>query len=230
MMLHCDPLLVVIEGIDRCGKNLQANLLMEQFQKHDISVLQHSTPDYTTPCGETIGRYLAGEISLRRRSSGSKAAESPMALQCLQIANRYEVAAKVAKDLRRGVHAVVVRWWQSALIYGWEDGIPADFTRQACSFLPKPDLNILLSVDPDKVSSRLNSTYIYEQDSSVQKRISDRYHELWSQTGKEDPDGSRWVVVPGEGDFNGVSERIWRQVQSLKPGTYSDWIPPEPVS
>lgn len=207
------PIFVVIEGIDRCGKNLQADYLERKFAEVGIPARKYSTPDYNGASGEAISSYLQGRTFLSSRQSREPSRDGPMALQSMLICNRYAVAAAIRSGLSLGHSAVCVRWWQSALLYGQRDGINTLFVMEACSHLPEPDLHLLLDVDSDRVSERLDRSSHYE-DPTTQRTLAIAYRALWHAHYGKDPS---WVIVEGDGSPADVAARIWGTIHTLRP-------------
>lgn len=55
--------IIVLEGLDACGKSTQTELLLENLKSKDIRVAWKRFPGYeTTPAGRRIAAYLAGEF------------------------------------------------------------------------------------------------------------------------------------------------------------------------
>lgn len=55
--------IIVLEGLDACGKSTQTELLLENLKKEDISVAWKRFPGYEiTPAGRKIAAYLRGEM------------------------------------------------------------------------------------------------------------------------------------------------------------------------
>jgi len=55
--------IIVLEGLDACGKSTQKKLLIENLEKKGISVGQKTFPGYElTPAGIRIAAYLRGEF------------------------------------------------------------------------------------------------------------------------------------------------------------------------
>ena len=54
--------LIVIEGTDCSGKSTQINLLLEQLKKENISAASLDFPNYSTPTGKIVRRYLDNEF------------------------------------------------------------------------------------------------------------------------------------------------------------------------
>lgn len=184
---------VVLEGIDRCGKTLQAELLKDRLiaQGHDVQLF--STPDYEGFGGQEIASHLLGRRDL-----------SVLGFEGLQLANRYVVASRVREVVTKGRMAICVRWIPSALLYGAIAGLDTEMIQRASSHLLEADLNILLDVNPMDIASRFDQRNIYERDLLVQIRLRQGYLDIWENHG----DSDKWVVVDGYRDPMEVARKI----------------------
>lgn len=190
--------IIVIEGIDRVGKTLQAERLVRGLLESGIQAELFSTPDYGEFGGQLISNFLHQRAIVVTSLEGVDkfpTLSSETALECLQICNRYAVAERIREATSRGVIAVCVRWWQSSLLYGQSDGLDEAWIRRACSFLPVADLNILLSVDPTQVRERASDTDRYESDLGRQLLLAGAYEKLWRS--EAEANGSAWKFVDG---------------------------------
>lgn len=64
---HCDSSrgsLIVLEGLDRCGKTSQSNRLVTYLEAKGFSVESWRFPDRSTGVGEMISSYLASKAHL----------------------------------------------------------------------------------------------------------------------------------------------------------------------
>lgn len=208
------PLFIVLEGIDRCGKNLQAEMLVKRFLESGEDAQSFTTPDYETATGKLASQMLLGKVGLAGEAG---ATGESLALECVLEANRYEVAAKIRRCLAAGRHAVCVRWWLSSLVYSEQDGLDTARLLDACSSLPAPDAYILLRVDPESVSSRRDTSNRYEGDGVKQARIAAAYSNLWDHNrSSSGPNDWRWLSVPGDFTPDKVHERVWNAVRLVR--------------
>ena len=53
--------LIIIEGLDGCGKSTQTKLLEEYFTSKGINYKKIKLPDYDSPSSTLVNMYLAGE-------------------------------------------------------------------------------------------------------------------------------------------------------------------------
>ena len=54
--------LIIIEGLDGCGKSTQTQLLEEYFEKNSITFKKIKLPDYDSKSRTLVKMYLAGEF------------------------------------------------------------------------------------------------------------------------------------------------------------------------
>jgi thymidylate kinase len=212
------PLFIVVEGIDRVGKDVQSGLLAHWLRTWG-KARKLSTPNYKSCSGKLVDLYLKDKVRLAEAAedpAGSRSADrsihDALVLECLMIADRYAVAHQVRAELAGGSHVVCVRWWPSALVYGHREGIDASWIRDACSSLPVPDLNILLDAEPPV--GRLDPENRYEF-KEVQEDLRRRYLALWGL--EKSLDDRYWVVVDAGAKVNEVANHICRIVVALYP-------------
>ena len=58
--------LIVIEGLDGCGKSTQLELLPKKLAEKGIDVKSVSFPDYDNPSSTLVKMYLAGDFGKNR--------------------------------------------------------------------------------------------------------------------------------------------------------------------
>ena len=84
-------MIIVFEGGDQAGKKTQSALLTKKLKSLKIKTKLFSFPDYTTPIGKEINKYLHGKRNF-----------SPQTIHCLLAANRWE-KLKRSKWLKRKI-------------------------------------------------------------------------------------------------------------------------------
>jgi len=179
---------IVIEGGDSAGKHTQAKLLLKHITKSfpacEMELL--SFPQYDTPFGELVAKYLRGEFGTLDHV--------PPEIACMLYAlDRYQVKDKLKSDLEAGKWLIADRYTQSNFghqgakldgdarneLIAWVEGLE--------SRLPQPDLVLYLYV-PAKVTQKLmeareHKSYlasdkhqdIHEQDVTYQERVIETY-------------------------------------------------------
>lgn len=105
--------LVVVEGVDRCGKTSQTLKLVESLNKKNIPAERMAFPDRTTWTGNVISKYL----------SDKDCKLSDEAIHLLFTANRWEKVEKIKERLNNGVTLVVDRYSYSGIAFSTAKGI-----------------------------------------------------------------------------------------------------------
>lgn len=196
-------------------------------------------PDSSTPTGKALYAHLEGhlrmqwEMPIKREDLNvlaparveavleahdryRKAVPEPdaLAFQALQLANRMEHAADIFEAASRG-HVVFDRYWPSGYAYGRADGLDGEWLVKLHSWLPQPDLFILLDVDlEDSMARRPDRRDRYEKDGAKLRVVVNHYRELWASRGREHP--GRWRVLDGKRPPGDVTAEIERAVADFR--------------
>jgi len=142
---------LLFEGVDRCGKTTQANMLTEFLKtKLNGKVEFIRFPDRTTPIGQMINSYLTNSTDM-----------DDHAIHLLFSANRWEARSSILSKLEAGITLVCDRYVYSGVAFsGAKDGLLLT-TKKGLQFcmspdkgLPAPDLVLFLDVDPDTAAQR----------------------------------------------------------------------------
>ena len=160
--------LMVIDGLDGCGKSTQLGLLKDYLEQHGISYRQISFPDYAQPSSALVKMYLGGDLG------GSPNAVNAYAASSFYAVDRYaSYKCFWEADYAADVSIVAARYTTSNAIHQmtklapeeW-DGFLAwleDYEYNKLG-LPRPDRVVFLDM-PLEVSQRLLSAR-YEGDES----------------------------------------------------------------
>lgn len=171
--------MIAIEGIDQSGKETQARMLTENLIKLGYNVSDIAFPDYSTPLGSQIKKFLAKKKTL-----------VPEVRQLLYVANRYEYLDKLHTWLDNGVIVICDRYSESGYAYGMANGIELDWMEKLESGLPKADIVIFLDVAIDVAKTRKTQNKdLYERDLEFLKKCREAYFKLAT------PD--RWFIIDG---------------------------------
>ena len=150
--------LLVIDGLDGCGKSTQLDLLDQALSARNESYRQISFPDYEQPSSALVKMYLGGDLG------GSPAAVNAYAASSFYAVDRYaSYKCFWQEDYEAGVPIVAARYTTSNAIHQmtkcpeneW-DGYLAwleDYEYRLLG-LPKPDTVIFLDM-PLEVSQKL---------------------------------------------------------------------------
>ncbi len=191
--------IIVIEGLDGCGKSTQLELLKTQFTNCRFITF----PNYDSPSGEIVKQYLSGtfheEDALRSAYSASS----------FYAVDRYtSFKQDWEKDYLSGKTIISARYTTSNAFYQMTK-LPADRWEAYCSWLydfeyqklgiPRPDAVIFLDV-PVEVSQRLlterydgneEKKDIHEADVSYLKRCRDAVIYAYEHR----PAGEQWQMI-----------------------------------
>lgn len=150
--------LMVIDGLDGCGKSTQLNLLDEYLRRGGTAYKQISFPDYDQPSSALVKMYLGGELG------GSAAAVNAYAASSFYAVDRYASYTRFWRvDYEKGTPIVAARYVTSNAIHQmtklpqeeWDAFLEwlEDYEYNKLG-LPKPDAVIFLDM-PIEVSQRL---------------------------------------------------------------------------
>lgn len=213
---------VVIEGIDGCGKSTQAKRLVEK-----LGALFWKFPNRNSPSGELIYSHLEkkwwvdGTTEVFPDGSGLDRLKLDEALvfQSLQVLNRLEVAADLARDFKSAKSVVLDRYWPSGYAYGRGDGLNGDYLFKIHATLPQPDLFILLDADVQQSKERRPERRDrYEENHEFMNTVANNYRELWSAMKHDNPPGQNWVVVDARNGVEATSKAVDDAIAAVRSG------------
>ena len=159
-------MIIVIEGGDQAGKLTQSTLLEKALKKRKIKTKLFHFPDYQTPIGKEIRKYLDGKRKF-----------PPQVIHCLLAANRWEKLNQILIAQEKNSVLIMNRYYHSNLIYGIANGLKQKWLENLDDGLPKADLVILLDVT-QKESFLRQKTHRdkFEKNEEFLRKISKVYH------------------------------------------------------
>lgn len=150
--------LIIIEGLDGCGKSTQTTLLEKYLDDKSISFKKIKLPDYDSPSSTLVNMYLGGEFGSNANDVNAYAASAFYAVDRFA-----SFKLKWKKEYDNGELILADRYATSNLIYQMEK-IPADCWDEYIEWsedfeyekigVPRPDAVIFLDM-PVEVSQRL---------------------------------------------------------------------------
>ena len=166
-------MIIVIEGSDQAGKKTQTALLAQALKKSKIKTKTFSFPDYTTPLGKEINRFLHGKRKF-----------PPQVIHCLLAVNRWEKLDQIKKAQEQNSVVIMNRYYQSNLVYGAANGMPLSWLEGLDDGLPKADLVLVLNVSQKESFSRKTknrdrfekNAQFLQTISSTYKKLAKKYH------------------------------------------------------
>jgi len=162
---------VVLEGIDGAGTTTQARLLIEALDRPWITAIHGTCEPSSGPIGQLLRAILAG----------GHAPVDATTMALLFAADRADhLAREIEPALARGAVVVSDRYYHSSLAYqGSEE--EAAWVRVLNQRARRPDLTVLLDVDPEVAARRRTGdarpVEIYDH-LETQKRVAAAYREV----------------------------------------------------
>ena len=183
-------MIIVIEGGDQAGKLTQSTLLEKALKKRKIKTKLFHFPDYKTPIGKEIRKYLDGKRKF-----------PPQVIHCLLAANRWEKLDEILAAKEKNSVLIMNRYYHSNLVYGLANGMKSKWLENLDAGLPKADLVILLDVS-QKESFRRQKTNRdkFEKNEEFLRKIS----KIYKTTAKK----KRWKIIDATKSKQEVHEEI----------------------
>lgn len=204
-------MLVVLEGIDCCGKSSVAEAVGTTF-----GMKVSAFPRRESVTGIAIDSYLNSEWDC----GGLRPDEhlSALAFQALMLVNRIEVwdDLKRASSILGSESLVLARYWQSGYVYGQVDGLSPEWLLKIHEPLPKANLNIFLDVPPALALKRLGERgkkiERYENKLAGLELAAKLYRQLWTaQSTSKD----WWLMVDASHPLENVIEDVCALVKRV---------------
>ena len=194
---------ITFEGGEGCGKSTQIKRLKEALEKDGVEVVLTREPG---------GTWLSEEIRHLIKDQDTDAPCDRSELLLFLAARAQLVRNVIRPALEAGKWVLSDRFSDSTLAYqGYGRGLPLDDLRQmndfACEGL-KPDLTLLLDVDPDVSRARMRSREAATNTTADRmERAGEEFHARlrngFAALAKAEPD--RIVTI----DANGTPDEVW---------------------
>ena len=183
-------MIIVIEGGDQAGKLTQSTMLEKALEKRKIKTKLFHFPDYKTPIGKEIRKYLDGKRKF-----------PPQVIHCLLAANRWEKLNEILTAQEKNSVLIMNRYYQSNLVYGLANGMKSKWLENLDAGLPKADLVILLDVT-QKESFRRQKTHRdkFEKNEEFLRKIS----KIYRTTAKK----KHWKIIDASQSKQQVHDEI----------------------
>lgn len=160
-------MIIAIEGGDQAGKKTQADMLADALKSQNVKTSMFSFPDYGTPIGKEISKYLAGQREFPAQ-----------VIHCLMAANRWEKLNEI-RDAISNSTIIMNRYYHSNLVYGIVNGLEQNWVENLDVGLPKADLVILLDISLEESFSRKRERRdVFENDKKFLGQILETYRSI----------------------------------------------------
>ncbi|XP_006363027.1 thymidylate kinase isoform X1 [Solanum tuberosum] len=180
--------LIVLEGLDRCGKTSQSGRLYKYLDEQGHSVESWRFPDRNTGVGQMISSYLANKSQL-----------DDHAIHLLFSANRWEKRSLMEEKLKSGTTLIVDRYSYSGVAFSSSKGLDIEWCKAPEIGLLAPDLVVYLDISPEKAAERGGyGDERYEQ-LEFQKKVAGSYLSLRD---------SSWKVIDATLSIEDVEKKL----------------------
>lgn len=136
-------IIIAFEGIDKCGKNSQTELLYGALQRRGYNVVKSEFHRYDTPTGQLIRRFLDGKYHAPQK-----------AIECLMAADKY-AQLDWFDELEKDTDVLLLdRYTLSQRAYSEANGVDKHFVYNLLEDLPYPDYTFYLDIEPQESMRR----------------------------------------------------------------------------
>jgi len=189
---------VAVEGIDGSGKSTVIGLLAETLPRVYVT---------REPSGGSIGRLIR-EWALRGGSV------DPHVDALLFAADRIEhYRREIEPKIRENFLVITERYIESSIAYQGAAGVPIDFILYINSLVPKPDLTVILDVDPQIAVERIARRGGVEkfEHTTFLRRVREIYLRRAEEEGYPIVDASRPPDVVARDLIDIIRTRLWKE-------------------
>lgn len=212
--------IIVIEGIDGCGKQTQSKLIIESLQKKGEKVISASFPNYNSLSSAPVKMYLNGELS--------SSAEQVDAYQTsvLFATDRFCTVKKLLKDESEWSYLIFDRYVSSNMLHqggkikdnkeliqfvNWLDNFEFEVMK-----IPRPDIIFYLYMPLEKSLELMKNRTVLKAGTSQDLHEKDKDHLLHAhQTGEVLSKMFNWKIINCLNDNNELKspEEISLEIQ-----------------
>jgi len=202
---------ILLEGVDRCGKTTQCDLLQKSLK----NAVAMNFPDRSTAIGQTINSYLQNTTEM-----------DDHAIHLLFSANRWEAVPTLTGHLREGRPVVCDRYGYSGVAFTAakeKQGMRVAWCKQVDIGLPKPDAIIFLTLDSTDAEARggfgeerYEKTEFQDKVRGVFKQLKEGEKSCDVIDGQEVDPEATWFEVNAKGSIEEVTAKIQRVVDVIQ--------------
>lgn len=190
-------LLIVLEGIDQCGKTTTSKLLKNKLEELNLKTIIQTFPDKSTLIGNVINSYLQGNTKL-----------SPQESHLLYSINRHEKKNFMEEKLYNNYNIICDRYIFSGIAYSLANGLDYNFCLNTEQYLIKPDLTFYFDISISETNKRRKSlkTDIYET-SNFQTKVKEAYSKIKNKD---------WIIINAEQTPEEITDIILKHILNIK--------------
>ena len=197
---------IVLEGIDGCGKGTQTKLLSEFLSNKGHSVVCKRYPEYGKPIGDLINEWLhSKEYDFNANTQ-----------TLLYFADFVKDDEELENNLKNGKIVISDRYFTgSTVVYQKIKGVPLEKMLNLEKFfeLKKPDVVIYIRISPEtsfKRKSKQKELDRHEKDKIFLNKVFENYEER-----AKDNIFCKWEIVDGEQPIEKVTEDILNIIDKI---------------
>lgn len=203
-------LFVVIEGLDRAGKDTMIGQLVALLRQAGESVVVQAFPDRTTKSGAVLDRFLQREFDL-----------SDWDCHRLYAENRKELEEVLCNTLLARTTVICSRYAYSGVAYTAAKGHDIRRCMEADKGLLRPDLVIFLDVDASAVAVRTGFGKERYETQDFQVKVYTAFQTLWellrnSQNGSQDEEDRTTLLTIRPEDISEAPGQILQAILERK--------------
>ena len=190
-------LLIVLEGIDQCGKTTISRLLKNKLEELNLKTIIQTFPDKSTLIGNVINSYLQGNTKL-----------SPQESHLLYSLNRHEKKNFMEEKLYNNYNIICDRYIFSGIAYSLANGLDYTFCLNTEQYLIKPDLTFYFDISLSETNKRRKSlkTDIYET-TNFQSKVKEAYSKIKNND---------WIIINVEQTPEEITNIILKHILNIK--------------
>jgi len=191
---------IVFEGLDGSGSSTHSILLKESLK--NIGVEAITTKE---PTNNLVGGLIRGALTNEWETSAQ-------GLQLLFAADRaHHLKRLIEPNLEKGKYVLCDRYMYSTIAYGAADFKDTIWLKEINKFFLKPDLVILLKVDPKECLRRINTeraeTELFEKVDYLTK--------TWAEYEKIAEENDFFKIIDAMRPKEEVKQEIWEYISKL---------------
>ena len=197
---------IVLDGPDGCGKTTQAKLLADWLGEQGVDVVTFRDPG-ATAIGEKVRQILLNPEHIAMGTATEV---------MLYMAARVQLwQEEIAPSLQQNKCVLLDRWLSSTCAYqGYAGGFGMEKiikVAEDCLERPWPDLTVILDVDLETASRRLNRQLdrMEQKGDGYHKRVREGFLKLTAEQ-------KNFFVVDGTKEINAVHKKVVQAIENAE--------------
>jgi len=195
--------LIVFEGLDRCGKTTQIELLIKKLKEDNKKVVTFKFPARETTIGKMIDSYLKESTEIEDH-----------VIHLLFSANRWELINIIKKHLNEGTTVILDRYIYSGIAFSSAKGLDLEWCKSSDEGLIQPDLIIFLDITIEELVKRSGFGEERYEKKEFQNKVRNQFTEIhknhYSELSK------CWLILDATLNINDLHHKIYEIIIKMK--------------